>query len=42
MWIKLLGSSNNIGSMMRPSFVNGKWHKPVIQGRQKAQLKSYF
>ena len=43
MWIKLLSSSNqNIGQLMRPTFVNGTWHKPVIQGRQKAQLKYYF
>ena len=42
MWIKLLGSQQPIGAMMRPQLVNGKWHKPVIQGRQKAQLRNYF
>lgn len=27
---------------MRPQLVNGRWNKPIIQGRQKAQLKNYF
>ena len=33
---------SNIGSMIKPSFVNGNWRKPVISGRNKAELKSYF
>ena len=28
--------------MIKPTFVNGNWHKPVISGRNKAELKSYF
>ena len=28
--------------MIRPQFVNGKWRKPEISGRQKAELKKYF
>ena len=31
-----------MGQLLRPQLVNGRWRKPVIQGRQKAQLKSYF
>ena len=41
MWIKLLGTPS-MGTLIRPQFVNGKWNKPVIQGRQKKQLKTYF
>ena len=41
MWIKLL-QSQNMGNLLRPQFVNGRWRKPTIQGRQKAQLKAYF
>ena len=41
MWIKLL-ANDSIATLTRPNFVNGKWHKPVIQGRQKKQLKVYF
>ena len=28
--------------MIKPQFVNGRWRKPVIQARQKAELRSYF
>ena len=41
MWIKLLGTQS-MESLLRPQFVNGRWRKPVIQARQKAQLKQYF
>jgi phosphopantetheinyl transferase len=32
MWIKLL-SAENMGTLLKPQFVKGKWNKPVIQGR---------
>jgi len=41
MWIKLLGA-DSMGSLMKPQLVNGKWRKPIIQARQKKQLRSYF
>ena len=28
--------------MLKPTFTNGKWRKPLLQGRQKAELKGYF
>ena len=28
--------------MIQPTLVNGSWRKPIISGRNKAQLKSYF
>ena len=31
-----------MAAMMRPNYVNGHWRKPVISGRQKAQLRRYF
>ena len=41
MWIKLL-QKDSLNTLMRPQFVNGKWRKPMIQGRQKKELKRYF
>ena len=42
MWIKLLQNKGNIGQMIKPQFVNGKWRSAVISGQQKAELKGYF
>ena len=28
--------------MIRPTFVNGTWRKPIISGSNKAELKGYF
>ncbi len=28
--------------MLKPQFVNGRWRKPLLQARQKAELKGYF
>ena len=28
--------------MLKPSFVNGKWRKPLIQARQRSELRGYF
>ncbi len=28
--------------MIKPQFINGSWRKPVIQAKQKAQLRGYF
>ena len=28
--------------LMKPTFINGKWRKPEIGGRQKSILKNYF
>ena len=41
MWLKLL-QKNSIQDMMKPQFVNGKWRKPLLQGRQTAELRGYF
>ncbi len=41
MWIKLLGTES-MSTLMRPQLINGKWRKPVIQARQKKQLRGYF
>ena len=41
MWLKLL-SSESIGNLTRPTFVNGRWRKPEINGYKKRQLKRYF
>ena len=32
MWLKLL-KKNSIQDMVKPQFVNGKWRKPLLQGR---------
>ena len=42
MWLKLMRPDANIAQMVRPTLVNGKWRNPVLSGRNKAQLKSYF
>ena len=42
MWIKLLQRNKNIGEMIKPQYINGHWQNPVISGKNKAQLKSYF
>ena len=41
MWLKLL-SKGSIGDLIKPQLVNGKWRKPVIQGKQRAELRQYF
>ena len=41
MWLKLL-SSESIGSLTKPTFVNGRWRKAEINGYKKRQLKRYF
>ena len=41
MWLKLL-SSESIGNLTRPTFVNGRWRKAEINGYKKRQLKRYF
>lgn len=42
MWLKLLAKDKNIGELLKPTFVNGKWRKPDINGRHKKQLQVYF
>ena len=42
MWLKLLRKKSNIGEMIKPQYVQGKWRRPDISGRQKAELKKYF
>ena len=42
MWLRLLKSNANIGQLVRPQLVDGKWRAPVISGRRKAELKGYF
>lgn len=41
MWLKLL-SRGSINEMLKPQFVNGKWRKPMLQGKNRAELKGYF
>ena len=41
MWLKLL-SKNSIEDLIKPQLVNGKWRSPVIGGKQKAELRTYF
>ena len=41
MWIKLL-STESMGTLLKPQFVNGRWRKPAIQARQKKELQNYF
>ena len=41
MWLKLL-SRNSIPDMLKPTFVNGKWRKPILQGKNRAELRGYF
>ena len=41
MWLKLL-QRQSIQEMIKPQFVNGSWRRPLIQGKQKAELKGYF
>ena len=41
MWLKLL-SKGSIQDLIKPQFVNGRWRKPTIQARQKAELRGYF
>ena len=42
MWLKLLSKQTNIGELLKPQFVNGRWRKPLIQARQRAELRQYF
>ena len=42
MWLKLLKPKSNIAEMIQPKFVNGKWRRAEISGRQKAELQKYF
>lgn len=41
MWLKLL-KSESIGELLKPQLVNGRWRAPAINGRKKAELRSYF
>lgn len=41
MWLKLL-QKGSIAEMIKPTLVNGKWRKPMLSGRNKHILKSYF
>ena len=42
MWIRLLKNNANIGQMIKPQLVDGKWVKPVIGGKNKRILKKHF
>ncbi len=41
MWLKLL-RSESIGDLLKPQFVNGRWRQPSINGRHRADLRTYF
>jgi hypothetical protein len=41
MWIKLL-QKQSIKDLIKPQLVNGKWRKPEIQAKQRAELRQYF
>ena len=41
MWTKLL-CHIDIKEGLKPRIINGKWRKPLICGRKKAELKKYF
>ena len=42
MWLKLAQQNANISQMMVPRFINGRWFKPMISGRRKAELRTCF
>ena len=42
MWLKLLSKQQSIGEMLKPTLINGRWRKPTLQGKQKAELRTYF
>ena len=42
MWLRLLKNNANIGQMIKPQLMDGKWRKPLLSGRQKAELKQHF
>ena len=41
MWLKLL-QKNSIQELIKPQFVNGRWRGAIINGREKAELRTYF
>ena len=42
MWLNLLKKNANIGQMIRPQLVDGKWRKPILGGKHKRELKKHF